>query len=315
MAGAPRRRTFEQRLKDLEHLVGQFQRAARLRSASIGAGGLRIRDGGSIITEYDSGRKAFIFGNLGAAHPVFEDVTGMLLLKDDEAGTFIFSLYDEYPGIVDSVLNIQNVEFIILEGNQACSMTASPNSILVTDTGGVNLDGTTGGVGCTGELTAFDGFRVNNYIEYFSPPTSAAAANVRYDSGDARLKHITSSERFKQDIEDAEVDPLALLRVHGVTWRDKQEVVKDSTVTTRYVGFTAEAFHEAGLTDFVEYDDEGLPFALQYDRISVALLELDRYQQTRIDGLEQRHRQQEQKINELESRLAALEVALAEKEA
>lgn len=128
--------------------------------------------------------------------------------------------------------------------------------------------------------------------------STASAANTRILLN-GQIQMVTSSLRFKQDIEDAEIDPETVLKLRGRTWRSRDDVEKDPETDVRYVGFIAEEVDEAGLGIFVDYDDEG-PFAIQYDRISVALLSLARSQQQRLD-------KQQQQIDDLTARLDALE--------
>lgn len=130
-----------------------------------------------------------------------------------------------------------------------------------------------------------NGDRVESPNLYLTgPPTTGAAANVNIGPA-GQLRESTSSRRFKQDIEDAAVDPAAVLRLRGRTWRDRSEVEDDPDTEIRYVGFIAEEVHDAGLTDLVVYDEEG-PRGLSYERMAVPLLELARHQQERIEALE-----------------------------
>lgn len=99
------------------------------------------------------------------------------------------------------------------------------------------------------------------------------------------ILRVVSSRRYKREIRDADVDPAAVLAMRGRTWRDKADVAEDPNTGRRYVGFIAEELDELGLTEFVDYDVDGLPQAIQYDRVSVALLALAQHQQTQLDDL------------------------------
>ncbi|GAA5122157.1 hypothetical protein GCM10023339_40120 [Alloalcanivorax gelatiniphagus] len=78
----------------------------------------------------------------------------------------------------------------------------------------------------------------------------------------------------------------AVLQMRGRTWRDKAQVEQDPDTEDRYVGFIAEELDELGLTAFVEYDDEGQPNAIAYDRLSVALLAVLKDQERRLCRVE-----------------------------
>jgi len=117
--------------------------------------------------------------------------------------------------------------------------------------------------------------------------TTSDAANTRILL-DGSIQMVTSSRRYKQDVEDAVVDPAAVLSLSGRTWRDKALVEADPDTKARSVGFIAEELDAAGLTEFVDYDAEGRPDAIQYDRLSVALLAVAKDQQQQLDDLANR---------------------------
>ena len=88
--------------------------------------------------------------------------------------------------------------------------------------------------------------------------TTASAANVFIDSTTGELFRSTSSLRYKENIQDAShgLSDLMLLRPVTYTAKDGDD--------TLFGGLIAEDVHEAGLTEFVDYDDEGRPDALHY---------------------------------------------------
>jgi len=79
----------------------------------------------------------------------------------------------------------------------------------------------------------------------------------------------------------------AFLRLCGSTWRDRNEVVEEPDTEQRYVGFVAEEMDDLGLAEYLTYDEHGRPDAVQYDRLTVPLLEVAKQQQGRIERLEQ----------------------------
>lgn len=114
------------------------------------------------------------------------------------------------------------------------------------------------------------------------------------------VHYISSSIRYKQDIEDAPVDPADVLQMQSRTWRDKAEVEKDPETEHRYVGFIAEELMELpSLRQFLLFNDAGEPESIQYNRLSVALLELLKDQQKRLDD-------HEEKINQLTDMVKSL---------
>lgn len=116
--------------------------------------------------------------------------------------------------------------------------------------------------------------------------TTGASANAVLDATTNRLSRSTSSRKYKQDVEDHDIDPAAVLKMRPRTWRDRLEVEDDPDCGRRYIGFIAEELHDLGLCEFVEYDPAGKPDAIAYDRLSVALLVLAKTEHARVNALE-----------------------------
>lgn len=117
--------------------------------------------------------------------------------------------------------------------------------------------------------------------------TTGNAANC-FIGTNGIIQRSTSSRRYKQDIEDISINPKEVINLRPRTWRDKIEVNKNSDSDRWYVGFIAEEVDELGLGVFVDYDEEGQPDSIAYDRLSVALIELIKHQDKRLTDLENR---------------------------
>ena len=114
---------------------------------------------------------------------------------------------------------------------------------------------------------------------------------------DGRLyRSSASSRRYKYDIRPLEHDPKDVLKLQPVTWHDIWQDATDED-KPRIPGFIAEDVHEAGLTEYVQYDEEGRPDGLSYDRMTAALLCVLKDHEKRIVELEA-------KVADLEARLA-----------
>ena len=94
--------------------------------------------------------------------------------------------------------------------------------------------------------------------------TTASAANV-YVESDGFLYRSTSSLRYKTNVVDATHGLADVLKLRSVTYKGKNDG------DTVFGGLIAEEVHDAGLTEFVKYDNEGRPDALHYGNM-VALL-------------------------------------------
>jgi hypothetical protein len=90
--------------------------------------------------------------------------------------------------------------------------------------------------------------------------TTAAAANVVVGSGTGKLFRSTSSLKYKREVENATHGLSEVLQLRPVTYKGKGE--NDSEIV--FGGLIAEEVHEAGLTEFVQYAEDGSPDALAY---------------------------------------------------
>lgn len=173
-----------------------------------------------------------------------------------------------------------------------------------------------------------DGNQVNintgGNLRLYELPTTGAAANLRLlESGDPRVAWVTSSRRYKQDVEDVTVDVADVLAMRPKSWRDKGEVDKNPETTARYVGFIAEDLDKLPtLRRFVDYDVQGRPDAIQYDRLTVALHAAVVAGHERIVTTEQSVTTlkatvdaQAKTITDQAAKIAALEKRLSEKDA
>lgn len=108
---------------------------------------------------------------------------------------------------------------------------------------------------------------------YTSYQNTSDSANCRL-TNDGRIQRSTSAARFKQDIEDLAVDPSEVLALRPRTWRDRGDVAQDPETDRWHVGLIAEEVIEAGLEEFVDFDPDGNPDSVAYDRLVVALIPL-----------------------------------------
>jgi hypothetical protein len=149
---------------------------------------------------------------------------------------------------------------------------------------------------------------------FLQPLSGSGTANVRMDTTTGQITWVASTERVKTDIRDLELDPGVVLQLRPRSWLPGPtvtqcpewlhaqhgegecragEVVEPPADVPREVGFVAEEIDALGLSDFVEYDADGAPSSIRYDRLTAALVPLLQAQQ--------------QQINDLTARLDALE--------
>jgi hypothetical protein len=129
--------------------------------------------------------------------------------------------------------------------------------------------------------------------------TNAAAANV-YVGSDGSIVRSTSSLKYKKDVQDATHGLADVLKLRSVTYKGKSE----SNGDTVFGGFIAEEIDALGLTEFVQYADDGSPDALAYGNMVSLLAKAIQEQQALIT-------QQAAAIEALTTRITALEGASA----
>jgi len=149
-------------------------------------------------------------------------------------------------------------------------------------------------------------FATNGF--YLSPISGAGNAELRMDTSTGQVTYtaISSTRRAKRDITDLDIDPAAVMQMRPRSWLPRPqvaqcpdwmheqhgegecragEVIESPEDDIRQVGFIAEELDEIGLGDFVQYDDEGLPAAISYDRLTAALIPVLQQQQAQIEAL------------------------------
>jgi hypothetical protein len=89
--------------------------------------------------------------------------------------------------------------------------------------------------------------------------TTGSAANVFVDSG-GQLFRSTSSLKYKKNVQGAVHGLADVLKLRAVTYEGKAEADAGKT----FGGLIAEEVHDAGLTEFVQYAEDGTPDALAY---------------------------------------------------
>lgn len=255
-----------QDVRDLKAQVSALVGASlRRQQLSVTEGDFVVSGGGSVVVK-DRGYVSVMFP---------ESVSG----DDDSVAAGLGDLYT--PGF-GSYLGTGVLVSDHL-GSPVLWAISGPDGL--RDSGQVHAYGGTGlilAAGPTGQVQVGLGSNAGVFIGH---ATTSAAANVNLlDTG--FLSRVTSSLRYKTRVEDATVDPAAVLSINGRTWVDRKD--EDDPDADRHVGFIAEELHDAGLTDFVVYDDEGRPDAIQYDRLSVALLAVAKAQQSQLDALSAR---------------------------
>jgi hypothetical protein len=156
--------------------------------------------------------------------------------------------------------------------------------------------------------------RVTNLFASAAPTNNITGTRVTawLQTADGMLGMATSSRRYKQDIEPADLDVDAVLAIELVRYRyiaevrkrddpDYEHYVGPDYVPAMELGVIAEQLDDLGLKDFVVYapDGEGgeRPDGVHYELLALALLPTIQEQARRLTDLEER-------LNALEQRAA-----------
>lgn len=105
--------------------------------------------------------------------------------------------------------------------------------------------------------------------------TASGSANLVMD-GSGNIKKVSSARKYKTAIEHLDVlDEKAkrMLEITPAKWVDK-EALKNYNDDSNYYGFIADEFHDLGLTEVVQYNEDGEVESLSYDRLTIYLLPL-----------------------------------------
>lgn len=279
-------------LKSLTKRVDLLERAPRLNSASISGGNLTVKDGGSIVvrapgslsSEYADGTTGVYFGAV-VPNPPYEHG---LLLQDSEGDLRIFFL-EKTDGTYWASIGTEGKPLDNFDAKADNIYMESPNDEIHFNAGGELKCRSAGNA----DLSSYGGGNIivdtlgqtqvglNSSAVFIGHTTTGSAANTRLETS-GLIQRVTSSLRYKKDVRNADISVESVLSIEGRTWT---AIGDDSDEPKRYIGFIAEELDDAGLTEFIDYDEEGRPDSIQYDRLSVALLSVLKAQQAQIDQL------------------------------
>jgi hypothetical protein len=140
--------------------------------------------------------------------------------------------------------------------------------------------------------------KIDDLGRFFVPnvysSTTSGAANVNVASS-GRLERSTSSLRYKNTINDATHGLTELLTLRPVTFKGNNDG------DTVFGGLIAEEVHDAGLTEFVQYDEEDRPDALAYGNMVSLCIKAIQELNTKVEALEAENADMLARIEALET--------------
>jgi hypothetical protein len=192
--------------------------------------------------------------------------------------------------------------FFKANGAPSLSAAAAGEAMLAPDSGSGAIlygRGTTYDVAICQRSTAVALGVVTGTVNLVAPgvysQTNPNAANVFVGSG-GDLYRSTSSLKYKKNIENSVHGLTDLLNLRSVTYQSNNSDNGEQV----FGGFIAEEVHDAGLTEFVQYAEDGSPDALAYGNMVALCVKA-------IQELKAINDTQAETINALTARIEALE--------
>jgi hypothetical protein len=120
----------------------------------------------------------------------------------------------------------------------------------------------------------------------FMPPlissfTTGSAANMFVSAGDGAIYRSTSSIKYKKNVEDYDKGLTEIMQMRPVFY----EGISESDEGKIFAGLIAEEVHDLGLTEFVQYAEDGSPDSLAYQNMVALLIKSIQELKTEIDSL------------------------------
>ena len=152
-----------------------------------------------------------------------------------------------------------------------------------SNTGGYRLFVT--GTSSLGGDTYVTGYLYNpGYI------STTGAANMRINTSTGLIAYTSSSQRYKVEIQEQAIPASSILALNPKSYVDRHEFDEkgNSEGLQRWLGLIAEDIDQIPVLKdlLVEYNEEGQPNSVYYDRVATALIPLLKDHEARINKLE-----------------------------
>jgi len=143
----------------------------------------------------------------------------------------------------------------------------------------------------TGNTTVNGTLTAGNYIYNTGAATTTSSANVFMNSSSGLIARVTSSERYKVEIAPEAIPAQSVMALIPKSYVDKAEYEANNNSATglpRYLGLIAEDLAQLPVLKdlLVNYNEEGQPDSVNYDRIAIALVPLVQDLNNRLIALE-----------------------------
>jgi len=129
---------------------------------------------------------------------------------------------------------------------------------------------------------------------------------VAYVRSDGVLGYASSSQKFKWNIQDADIPTATLRAILVRIYQLRVDVHTMGAAAPYELGVIAEELHDLGLEWLVDYDDKGKPFGVIYERIGLLALLLAQRAWDELDHAAVGFLSLMQRIDALETKLAGI---------
>ena len=223
-------------------------------------------------------------------------------LTDDDYNTFL-----GYRAGLNLISGNNNVFLGSLAGSETVGgdITSAENSIAIGYNAKFESDTTSNeivighnqtGAG-TNSMTLGSPFTNKTIIRGITNNTTGSSANIYINPTNSILYRVSSSLRYKENIRDYNRSISELMQMRPVLFQSKSD---DSG--RDFAGFIAEEIDELGMTEFVDYDEEGKPDALNYANMTALLVKSIQDQQKQIQDQQKQIEALTKRIEQLENK-------------
>jgi len=226
-------------------------------NAATVTNGLYTSDIGSTVQAYDADTTKNDVANTFTANQVIS------VTDNTNAALRVTQLGTGNALVVEDSTNPDSTPFVIdANGNVLVGTTSQSNSAVLTVAGTVSAS-------LNGRIYSLGTY--NN--------TTGSGANMHIAS-DGHMFRSTSSLKYKTDVQDAIHGLSDVMNLRSVTYKG----INDGEII--FGGLIAEEVHDAGLTEFVQYDDEGKPDALAYGQMVALAFKAIQELNAKVEALE-----------------------------
>lgn len=185
---------------------------------------------------------------------------------------------------------------VIGAGGGSVTLASGAGNVVIASGGGDTTVGATGNALASFILGSKAGTPLVDFFYRWGYTASIGAARTLSIASTGLVGYTGSSRQFKQDIEDLSIDVPSVLSVVPKKFKYKTDVERLGSTAEMAYGFIAEDLDGLGLSPFVDYDESGNVFGIDYPKYVVALQAVARHQASQIELLSSR-------LDALEARL------------